>query len=199
MKARALATWLIPLFVAGPAMAKERPCQKRGRTPCSEATKQRWPLPLVIVRAGWDAPWGPSGGASVFPHERWSVSVDVSRRAFGAVGGFGVHYWPKLCRAGLTNNQINIGLGGGTFFTGAPNEGGLAVLVMPLSIDVHYIMRPIAPLGLVLGTTAGVGGAFSARDFGAHPRPSAPKDHVGFMGILYAGVSFGNFATGGAR
>lgn len=199
MRAPTLAAALLTLLVAAPGAAEAHPCKRRGRLPCSEVSKQRWPLPLAIVRAAWDAPWGPSGGVVVFPHERWSVSVDVSRRSLGVVGGAGVHYWPRLCRAGLTTDQFNLGLGGGTFFTGAPSEGGLVVLVMPLSLDLQYIMRPTPLFGVVLGGVMGVGATFSARDFGDHPRRASAGDHVGVMGLLYTGVSFGNFATGRAR
>lgn len=152
-------------------------------------------MPYVIAKGSWDAPHGWGGGLSVFVHPRWSVDADVSHRGpFGLVYGIGAHYWPwaRRWRMGQTTDQFNFGVGGGALFTKADASGGLAALIMPISIDLQYLLRPIQRFGVVLGSKFGFGVAFEARDFGDHPRGGSVGDHLGFVTIQYVGVSFGS-------
>jgi hypothetical protein len=156
------------------------------------ADREPWARPWVLVRGFWDAPFGPGGGVTVFVHDRWSVNADLSHRGpFGFVYGFGCHWWPRG-RFGETHHQFGVGVGGDFLFTISDSAGGLAALVLPGSVDLHYLARPLEKFGFVLGSKLGVGVTFEARDFGGHPRGGSSNDRFGFVFVHYAGLSIGS-------
>ena len=165
-------TWLALLLLTAPASEP---------TPQPASQPLRFGRPWAIVKAMGEIPYGIGVGAEVFPHETWSVGADVNFSPIGTFYRISTHYWPFLQRTGYRHNQFLLGAGGDLSATFGPFTAGGAITVLPLSIDLRYLVRPVEVFGFVIGTRAAIGFATQL---------DSPV-RFAFSFVTYAGLSFG--------
>ena len=151
--------------------------------PSSEPTTQplRFGRPWGIVKAMGEIPYGIGAGVELFAHEEYSFGADVNVSPIGTFYRLSAHHWPKLPRTGLRHNQFLLGVGGALSATFGPFTAGAAITVLPVSIDLRYLVRPVEVFGFVIGTRLAIGFASQA---------NSPA-RFAFSIITYVGVALG--------
>lgn len=143
------------------------------------APAARWQRPWITVKAMADIPYGVGVGAEVFVHDTWSVGLDVNFSPAGVFYRAHGTYWP-LFKTGLRANQFLAGFGGDVSMTFGDFPGRAAFVVIPASVDMRYLGRPLEGFGFIIGLRNGIG-------FGAQPTQPA---HFAFSAVVYAGIAF---------
>jgi hypothetical protein len=138
---------------------------------------ERWQRPWLVAKAIADVPYGAGAGLEVFVSNDWAVGADVNFSPVGIFYRASLHYWLPL-KAGRRHHQFMLGLGGDFSATFGPIPGGGAFVIIPGSLDLRYVGRPIEAFGFVIGLRSGVGVA-------------VPTPHFALSIVTYAGFVFG--------
>ncbi|MFO0577159.1 MAG: hypothetical protein U1A78_24400 [Polyangia bacterium] len=159
-------------------------------SPPAAAPAERWSRPYFTAAALYNGLYGPGAALEVFPHPRWTVGLELASSGLGLFVTGHLHFVPEL-RRGRRHHQLLLGFGGDVGVTPSSAAGGLAAWLAP-TVDLRYLGRPRASLGLTLGARCGAGFSWEARDLTRARQPSTPLDHLALVFVTYAGLSFGH-------
>jgi len=145
---------------------------------------ERWQRPWVVAKLIVEIPYGFGGGVEVYVQNRWSTGIDVNFSPVGTFTRVSAHYWPTV-NVGKTHSQFLLGIGGDLSGNFSEIAGGLAIIVIPASFDVRYLVRPFAFFGFVVGVRAGAGFATQVRE------TASPVSFAASL-VTYVGLAFGS-------
>lgn len=161
-------------------------------SPPAAAPAERWSRPYFTAAAVYNGLYGPGAALEASPHPRWTVGLELASSSLGLFVTGRLHFFPEL-RRGRRHHQLLLGLGGDVGVTPSSAAGGLAAWLAP-TLDLRYLGRPHASLGLTIGARCGAGVSWEARDLTRARQPSTPLDHLALVFVTYAGLSLGHHA-----
>lgn len=141
---------------------------------------ERWQRPWVLVKGVVEIPYGAGAGVEIFASDTLSVGTDVNFSPAGTFVRASLHYWPVL-RTGRRAHQFLLGAGGDLSATFGAFAGRVAFVIVPASVDLRYLARPLEAFGFVAGLRVGVG-------FGLQ---QAVPSHFALSVVTYVGFAFG--------